>query len=94
MKNPFFSEVGMDIIIQCMTFDRSSDEIQQKLAHPNTWKEPDYNKIKMSIVKHESGIDSTKGDLEALKRMLIGKRPFLWFFTVCRKNYWLLGVLR
>lgn len=73
----FFSEVGMDIITQCITFDRNIDEIREKLAHPNTWQEPDYSKIRMNIVKHESGIDSTKGDLEALKSMLIGKRPFL-----------------
>ena len=73
----FFSEVGMDIIKHCITFDRSSDAIQEKLAHPNTWKEPDYSKIRLNIVKHESGIDSTTGDLEALKRMLVDKRPFL-----------------
>jgi len=73
----FFSEVGMDIITQCISFDRGIEDIREKLAHPNTWKEPDYSKIRMNIVKHESGIDSTKGDLEALKSMLIGKRPFL-----------------
>jgi len=73
----FFSEVGMDIIMQCISFDRNIDAVREKLAHPNTWKEPDYSKIRLNIVKHESGIDSTKGDLEVLKRMLIDKRPFL-----------------
>lgn len=73
----FFSEIGMDIIKQCITFDRNIDDIRTKLAHPNTWQEPDYSKIRMNIAKHESGIDSTKGDLEALKRMLVEKRGFL-----------------
>lgn len=73
----FFSEIGMDIIKQCIAFDRNSDDMREKLAHPSTWKEPDYSKIKINIVKHQSGIDSTAGDLEALKRMLVDKRPFL-----------------
>jgi hypothetical protein len=73
----FFSEIGMDIITQCISFDRGIDDIREKLAHPNTWKEPDYSKIRLNIMKHESGIDSTTGDLEALKRLLIDKRPFL-----------------
>jgi hypothetical protein len=73
----FFSEIGMDIIKQCITFDQNTDAIREKLAHPSTWKEPDYNKIRMNIVKHESGIDSTAGDLEALKRLLVDKRSFL-----------------
>jgi hypothetical protein len=73
----FFSEIGMDVIKLCITFDQKTDDIREKLAHPNAWKEPDYSKIKMNIIKHVSGIDSTKGDLEELKRQLICKRPFL-----------------
>lgn len=73
----FFSEIGMDIINHCIAFDRNIDDMREKLAHPNTWKGPDYNKIRSNILKHESGIDSTTGDLEALKSMLVGKRPFL-----------------
>lgn len=73
----FFSEMGMDIIQQCITFDRKSDDLRQKLAHPHAWKVSDYSKIRINVLKHESGIDSTKGDLEALKRLLVDKRPFL-----------------
>lgn len=73
----FFSEIGMDIINHCMVFDRNIDAMREKLAHPSAWKEPDYNKFRISVLKHESGIDSTTGDLEALKSLLVGKRPFL-----------------
>jgi hypothetical protein len=73
----FFSEIGMDVVKLCITFDQKTDDVRAILAHPMTWKEPDYSKIKMNILKHASGIDSKKGDLEELKQQLISKRPFL-----------------
>jgi hypothetical protein len=73
----FFSEIGMELIKLCITFDQKPEAFREKLAHPNTWKEPDYNKVKINITTHASGIDSKKGDLEELKQQLISKRPFL-----------------
>jgi hypothetical protein len=73
----FFSETGMDVIKRCIVFDQKTDDIRAVLAHPNTWKEPDYGRIKHNIIKHVFGVDSTKGDLEELKSLLITKRPFL-----------------
>jgi hypothetical protein len=73
----FFSEIGMELIKLCITFDQKPEAFREKLAHPNTWKEPDYNKIKMNIITIASAIDSQQGDLDELKRQLISKRPFL-----------------
>jgi hypothetical protein len=73
----FFSEIGMDVIKRCVAFDQKTDDIRAALAHPNTWKEPDYGRIKQNILKHIFSVDSTKGDLDELKSMLIAKRPFL-----------------
>jgi len=73
----FFSEIGMDVLKRCITFDLKPDDVRQKLAHPNTWKEPDYAKIRLNIISHVSGINSKSGDLEELKRQLVSNRPFL-----------------
>jgi hypothetical protein len=73
----FFSEIGVDLIAHFISFDKSIDKMRSILADPQTWKEPDYGRIKKEIIRHENGIDSLNGDLKETKRILIGKRPFL-----------------
>lgn len=73
----FFSEVGTDLMKSFIEFDGHIDKIRKNLMVTNQWTAHQFLEVNNSLRNYDFKIESQKGDLEKLKRFLIGKRDFL-----------------
>jgi hypothetical protein len=73
----FFTELGTDLLKIFSTFDPRAFEISDKLIVTVGWSEKEFAKAMVDIKKHGCDIDVNKGDLEAMKQLLVSKRQFL-----------------
>jgi hypothetical protein len=73
----FFSEVGMDLMKSFIEFDAHIEKIRRNLLVTNQWPGRQFLEVNKSLMNYDFKIESQKGDLEKLKRFLIGKRDFL-----------------
>jgi hypothetical protein len=73
----FFSEVGTDLMKSFIEFDAHIDKIRKNLMVTNQWTGHQFLEVNNSLRNYDFKIESQKGDLEKLKRFLIGKRDFL-----------------
>lgn len=73
----FFSEVGTALLKDLFAFDQHFEKIRGNFICRTDWSERDFLKTKNSLSGHDYKIDSQKGDLESLRRLLAGKRDFL-----------------
>jgi len=73
----FFSEVGTDLMKSFIEFDGHIDKIRKNLLVTDQWPGHQFSEVNKSLKNYDFKIESQKGDLEKLKRFLIGKRDFL-----------------
>lgn len=73
----FFSEVGTDLMKSFIEFDGHIDKIRTNLMVANQWTAHQFLEVNNSLRNYDFKIESQKGDLEKLKRFLVGKRDFL-----------------
>lgn len=64
--NTFFSEVGVDLLKLCLSFDLCVDNFREKLVIKKGWSDRDFLMAKESLQSCGS-IDSKKSDLGAVK---------------------------
>jgi hypothetical protein len=73
----FFSEVGTVLLGDFSVFLQNHDDIAAQLRVDGSWSPSDFRKAMAFFNKTELKVDCAKGDLEALKVFLLGKRDFL-----------------
>jgi len=73
----FFSEVGTELLNKCSSFDSEAFKITQHLVVTKDWSAKEFAKVKKQLKRHNSAIDSKKGDVKIIKDFLIDKRRFL-----------------
>jgi len=73
----FFSEVGTDLMKSFIEFDAHIDKIRRNLMVTDQWPGRQFSEVNKSLMNYDFKIESPKGDLDKLKRLLIGKRDFL-----------------
>jgi len=73
----FFSEIGTRLLKSFPDFDLHYDKIRGNLIVTNDWSEQEFSIVRKRLNSYDYKIKSQKGDLEDLKRFLIGKRDFL-----------------
>lgn len=73
----FFNEVGTPLLNLLLAFDEKSREVQQELLVDGTWSDKHYEQARKLFLDAELQIDSQKGDLEALRHLVIKERDFL-----------------
>jgi len=73
----FFSEVGTRLLQSFYDFDSQADTIRKDLIVEKGWSAKDFSRALKHLKKHDCGVNSKKGNLEDLKRFLMGKRDFL-----------------
>lgn len=73
----FFSEVGTDLMKSFIEFDSHIDKIRKNLMVTDQWQGHQFLQTNKSLASYDFKIESQRGDLEKLKRSLIGKRDFL-----------------
>jgi hypothetical protein len=73
----FFSEVGTDLLKSFIGFDAHIDKIRKTLMVTGDWSGRQFLEVNKSLRDYDFRIENQKGDLEKLRRFLIGKREFL-----------------
>ncbi len=73
----FFSEVGKELLKSMSGFDPSSRKIGQDFVVTDRWTLREFTETSNRLKKYTYDIDIKRGDLEALKQMLIKERTFL-----------------
>jgi hypothetical protein len=73
----FFSEVGTELLKSFIEFDVHIDKIRKNLMVTDHWSGRQFLETNKSLMNYDFRIENQKGDLEELRRFLIGKREFL-----------------
>lgn len=73
----FFSEVGTALITDTLSFIREPGELTERLQFSPHWTDKDFNLAKVFLEGHEIQMDSSKGDLLALKSFLVDRKGFM-----------------
>jgi hypothetical protein len=73
----FFSEVGTRLLHSFYDFDIHADIIRKDLIVRKAWSAKDFSRALKHLKKHDYRVNSKKGDLDDLKRFIMGKRDFL-----------------
>jgi len=73
----FFSEVGTDLMKSFIEFDAHIDKIRRNLMVTDQWPGRQFSEVNKSLTNYDFKVESQKGNLDKLKRFLIGKRDFL-----------------
>lgn len=73
----FYSEVGTDLIKQISSFTANAPEFNRHFLVSPQWSDKDFLNAASHVRSAEQKIDCSRGNLEALKEFLGGKRTFL-----------------
>lgn len=73
----FFSEVGTELLKKFSRFDTHSADIARHLVITKDWSDKEFLKVRKSIQKRQSDINSKKESLSETRDFLVSKRPFL-----------------
>ncbi|MHB1342035.1 MAG: hypothetical protein ACYC77_11725 [Coriobacteriia bacterium] len=73
----FFAEAGTELLGALATFDTSLESVREDLVPTHAWTDKQFANAQADIRGHTFGIDATRGDLGALKTLVVGQRPFL-----------------
>jgi len=73
----FFSEVGTELLKMFSVFDSHATALTQQLIVTNQWTGKEFLRMCASAKKHDFAVESTRGNLDALKHFLKDKRQFL-----------------
>lgn len=72
----FFSEVGKDLLKYFATVDPHAERIRHRLLVTDRWTTGEFLEMSKALKEYPHEIDLTRGDLAALKQLLVGKREF------------------
>jgi len=73
----FFSEVGIELVKCCFSFDQHGDELKKELMVAVNWTEQDFQNAHKVVSQHDYKIKTRTGKLENLQEYLLSKRQFL-----------------
>jgi hypothetical protein len=73
----FFSEVGTELIDRLVAFDGDVDTVRPHLTFTNAWGTSQFESARHAVTGHEAGVCIDAGDLDGLKRFLVGQRAFM-----------------
>jgi len=73
----FFSEVGTELLKSFSQFDPHCDKIKKELIFTTDWPGKVFLRVRQSLKNYDYKIEIQRGDLEDLRKFLIGKRNFL-----------------
>lgn len=73
----FFAEMGTDLLGTLATFDEAFESVRDDLVPTHGWNDKRFAEAQVDIRAHAFAIDATRGDLDALKTLLVSQRPFL-----------------
>ncbi|MBM3705424.1 MAG: hypothetical protein FJW66_02755 [Actinobacteria bacterium] len=73
----FFSEVGLRLLYHFSSFDLNASNIKKELSGIDSWKDRDFDRVKLLVKKFKYSVSPRSGNLEALKGFLTNKRAFL-----------------
>jgi len=73
----FFSEIGTELLKIFSEFDHNAEKMRGDFASCKDWLDQRFSSAHKDCKSHKYDIDSRKGDLEALKSLLLNKRHFL-----------------
>ncbi len=73
----FFSEAGTLLIRDCLGFVRDARELAELLRIDLHWTPADFKRVTDYLQGHDIWVDSSNGDLSALKGFLLEKRGFM-----------------
>lgn len=73
----FYSEAGVELMRHFARFDPKANEISRQLVIRNEWTRRDFDALARRLEQYDTELDMSRGDLEALKAFLAGRRQFL-----------------
>jgi hypothetical protein len=73
----FFSEVGTELIDRLVSFDTDIESLRGHMIFRGDWTDGDFEKMRLHVSDHASGISVDAGDLDGLKVFLVARRAFL-----------------
>jgi hydrogenase-4 membrane subunit HyfE len=73
----FYIEVGTELMKQLFVFGSDLSPVREKMLVAGKWKERDFINAQTALKNIDYGIDSRRGDLEALRSFLNSRRDFL-----------------
>ena len=73
----FFSEVGTELLRKCARLDPGFAGIREHLVVTKAWGDKEFTRVRKSIARHESRINSKEDNLIEIKGFLVDRRPFL-----------------
>ncbi|MCX5708254.1 MAG: hypothetical protein NTY14_04675 [Candidatus Omnitrophica bacterium] len=73
----FFSELGTELFKDFSCFDSRPEELKLELLVKKEWTQKKFADLKKKLKNHRIEVDSRKGDLSKLRKLLVSKREFL-----------------
>ena len=73
----FFSEIGTDLLKIFSEFDRNTEKMREDFSSCMDWFDEQFHNAFKTCKNYEYNIDIHRGDLGALKSLLLNKRHFL-----------------
>ena len=73
----FFSEVGTPLLKSCRDFDANAANLANHMIVDDSWSPEHFDQMEKVLKGHNFKIDARAGDVEDLKRLIVGKRAFL-----------------
>lgn len=73
----FFSEVGTPLLTHFTVFDASAPQLAGHMIVDENWSPEHFGQMGKVLKSHTFKIDAREGDLDRLKKFLVGKRQFL-----------------
>jgi hypothetical protein len=65
------------MILEMMKFNLETDVLKKRLSKINNWSPVDFQEAAKTLKGHAYDVNSGASDLDALKSLMIAKRPFL-----------------
>lgn len=73
----FFSEVGTELLRIFLTFDKTPQELRDKLILDKKWTQSKFNNALAQLEGHDFSVDCQRGDIGRLKEFVFEKQDFL-----------------
>lgn len=73
----FFSELGIKLFRNLMSFDLEKKELKKSVFHNTSWSHKDFKKAALTMIKKDYKIDCRSSDINSLKELLTEKNSFL-----------------
>ena len=73
----FFSEVGSELLILFLAFEKNDTALKTVVLHDRRWADKDFKRLRQSLQEYHYEIDPGRGSLAELKDFLTSRREFL-----------------